>query len=283
MKSQESMNSIIKNIVVYIILFFVGDLFNSILWDVLFRFIKPTYSETYIILRMIGCIIITYSCFWIYTEKCIHMKMKDFGITLDLKKWGVVLAVILPTFVVLVYLLICDTYVTTFPAFQIILMIIASILAALKAGILEEILFRGYIMRLLEIMWGKHVAIIIPSFVFSLFHIPSMDTFSMAGVILLITSGTLVGIMFSLAAYKGNSISNSVLMHTIWNFTMVTSVLHISTKQSAYGEPIISLIIPNDNILLTGAGFGVEASGVAIGGYIIVCLLIKLLYRGSKK
>lgn len=245
MKSQECRNSIIKNIVVYIILFFVGDLLNSILWDVLFRFIKPTYSETYTILRMIGCIIITYICFWIYTEKCIHMKMKDFGITFDLKKWGVVLAVILPTFVVLVYLLICDTYVTMFPTFQISLMIMASILAALKAGILEEILFRGCIMRLLEIRWGKYVAISIPSFVFSLLHIPSMDTFSMTGVILLITSGTLVGIMFSLAAYKGNSISNSVLMHTIWNFTMVTSVLHISTKQSAYGEPIISIIIPN--------------------------------------
>lgn len=48
--------------------------------------------------------------------------------------------------------------------------------------------------------------------------------------------------MFSLVAYKGDSISNSSLIHFAWNFVMVT-----------------------------GAGFGVEASIIAIIGYLPVC------------
>ena len=136
-------------------------------------------------------------------------------------------------------------------------------------------------MKLLENRWNKFVAIFAPSFLFSLLHIPSMETFSVVGVMLLIVSGTLVGIMFSLVAYKGNSISNSAIIHTVWNLVMVTSILHITTEQGYYGNPIFSIIIPFDNVLLTGAGFGVEASIIAIVGYACICAVV-LLSKNSK-
>ena len=91
------------------------------------------------------------------------------------------------------------------------------------------------------------------------------------GVILLIVSGTLVGVMFSVVAYKGNSIANSAIIHTVWNFAMITGILRITTEQGYYGNPIFSIIIPADNVLLTGAGFGVEASIIAIIGYACIC------------
>lgn len=52
---------------------------------------------------------------------------------------------------------------------------------------------------------------------------------------------------------------------------MVTDILHITTLQGAYGMPIVSVTIPSDNILLTGGGFGVEASLVAMIGYALIC------------
>ena len=70
-------------------------------------------------------------------------------------------------------------------------------------------------MKLLENCWNTFVAILAPSFIFGLFHIPSMETFSVVGVMLLIVSGTLVGIMFSLVAYKENFIANSAIIHTV--------------------------------------------------------------------
>ena len=177
------------------------------------------------------------------------------------------------------FLIIGRAQVNVFSTGDIFLIGILSILIALKAGILEEILFRGFIMRLLESKWNKYIAVLVPSVLFSFAHLPSMETFTIGGVFLLIISGTLVGTMFSLASYAGNSIGNNILMHTVWNFAIVTDILHITTSEGAYGEPIFQLIIPSDSILLTGAGFGIEASLIAIIGYTLACLTLAFIYR----
>ena len=101
----------------------------------------------------------------------------------------------------------------------------------------------------------------------------------MEGVVLLIVSGTLVGMMFSLAAYAGKSVANSMLLHGIWNFVMITDILHITTKEGIYGEPLFLMIISSDNMLLTGAGFGMEASIIAIAGYALVCILTGAIWK----
>lgn len=261
----------LKHIAIFFLLFLAGDLFSSLPFDLLFSVIRLPVRELYSILRMTGCLLFTYLLFWLYTTKILHFSMKDFGITFAIKKWGILAAVFLPAFVTAIFLLIGDTTINEFAFGKIVLILTASLLRALKAGILEEMLFRGYIMKLLENRWNKYVAVLLPSFLFSLSHIPSMETFSFTGVLLLVISGTLVGIMFSLVAYKENSISNSILLHTVWNFVMVTDILHITTLQGVYGMPIVSVTIPSDNILLTGGGFGVEASLVAMIGYALIC------------
>lgn len=260
-------------IVIYFLLFLFGDLFSSVLFDLLFSVVKLPSSEFYVIIRMLGCLSLTLLFFWLYTTKGLHLKMNAFRITFDIKKWGILFSVLLPAFVVFVFFLIGRTDVNSFDISNIVLTVIASMITALKAGILEEMLFRGFIMKLLENCWNKYIAILMPSFIFSLVHLPSMKTFTIDSVILLVISGTLVGTMFSLVAYKGNSIANSVLMHALWNFVMITSILHITTEQGTYGSPIFSIIIPSDNILLTGAGFGVEASLIAIIGYACICII----------
>ena len=241
----------LKNIVLYFLLFLAGDFINSLVFDLFFSVVELPYRELYSILRMSGQLFFTCLFFWIYTVKVLRLKMRSFGISFDIKPWGVLFSLLLPASVILAFLFI----------------VISSILTALKAGIIEEMLFRGFIMKLLENRWNKFAAIFVPSFIFSLFHIPSMETFSIAGVVLLTVSGTLAGIMFSLAAYKGNSIANSAIIHAVWNLVMVTDILHITTAQGYYGNPIFSIIIPSDQLLLTGGGFGVEASIIAIVGY----------------
>lgn len=263
----------IKHIFIYFLLFIAGDFVNGILFDFIFRVVKLPIRELYIILRMAGCLVLTYFLFWIYTKKGLHQEMRDFGITFSIKGWGILYAVCLPVCVAAAFFLLGEGSVNAVPSGGIILVITYSLLMAVKAGILEEMLFRGYIMKLLENRWNKYIAILVPSFVFGLVHIPSMETFTVSGVLLLIVSGTLVGIMFSLIAYKGKSIGNNALLHTVWNFLLVTDILHITTKQGAYGTPLFSIIIPSDHIFLTGAGFGIEASLIAIIGYFLICCL----------
>lgn len=261
----------LKTIFIYLLLFLAGDFFSSLPFDLLFSIVKLPIRELYSIIRITSCLLFTYFLFWFYTTKILHLKMKDFRITFDIKKWGIAFAIFLPTFVVSLFLLIGKTSVNDMTFMEIILIIIASLIRALKAGLLEEMLFRGYIMKLLENKWSKGVAIVLPSILFSVLHLPSMGTFNLTSVLCLLMSGTLVGIMFSLVTYKGDSISHSVLLHTIWNFVMVSDLLHITTLQGTYGKPFFSIIIPSDHVLLTGGGFGVEASIIAMMGYGLIC------------
>ena len=98
---------------------------------------------------------------------------------------------------------------------------------------------------------------------------------------MLIIGGTLVGAMFSVITYKGNSIANSAIIHSAWNFAIVTDVLHITTEQGQYHNPIFSIIIPDSSALLTGAGFGVEVSIIAIIGYAFILLVLLRKKRHS--
>ena len=271
MEPQFSKGKIIGHIVTCILLFFAGDLLNSLVFDLLFSIVELPIRGLYSILRILGCLIFTYLLFWLYTTKVLRLKMENFRITLSIKKWAFLYAIILPFFVVVCYLIIGDSIMTALNKEEIIVAVIYSTIAALKAGILEEMLFRGYILKLLELKWGKPIAVLLPSFLFSFMHIPSTNEFSVVGILLLVISGTLVGVMFSLITYKGNSISNSSLLHAVWNFVFVTDIIHITTAQGVYGEPIFSIIIPSDHVLVTGSGFGVEASIIAIIGYSFVC------------
>lgn len=269
----------LTNVLIYFLLFLAGDLLSSILFDLLFLLISLPSSELYVILRMLGSLCLTVFLFWLYTTRGLHLKMKDFRITCHIKKWAAGLSVLLPGFVVACFGMLGEVSHNSLPVGKVCFILLASLLIAVKSGITEEMLFRGYVMKLLESRWNPFIAIIVPSFLFSLVHIPSMETFTVAGVVLLIISGTLVGVMFSLAAYEGDSISNSAILHAVWNFVMITDILHITTAQGSYGEPVFSIIIFSENPILTGAGFGAEASIISIIGYALVCVAMGFLQK----
>lgn len=92
-------------------------------------------------------------------------------------------------------------------------------------------------------------------------------------------SGTLVGIMFSLVTYKNNSVWGSVLLHVVWNMLMISNIVLIYNGVKGDSTSIFSIVFPSDNPLLTGAGFGVEASVFAIIGYAIVCGIVWFLIK----
>ncbi|HHV08665.1 MAG TPA: CPBP family intramembrane metalloprotease [Clostridiales bacterium] len=128
----------------------------------------------------------------------------------------------------------------------------------------------------------KYITIILLSFIFSLAHIPSMEVFNLVSLLLLICSGTLAGIMFSLVTYRNNSIWGSALIHTIWNLIMCGDILHIYFGKDTSTKALFSITLPAENYLLTGAGFGIEASIIAIVGYTIIGISALLSIKKSK-
>lgn len=138
----------------------------------------------------------------------------------------------------------------------------------LGAGFAEEMIFRGIIMKVLENCFGKKAAIIIPSVIFGLIH--TTDGMNVKDMLILFIAGTSVGIMFSLITYASGTIWASAIVHAIWNTVMIGGILNIGVEHTA--DAIFSYKLTSTSLLITGGTFGVEASVVAIGGYLLVSL-----------
>ena len=151
----------------------------------------------------------------------------------------------------------------------------------LIAGITEELIFRGLIMRLLEMRWNRFISIIVPSVLFGVLHIFNMERFNITDVLLLVIAGTTVGIMFSLIAYQSGSIWTSALVHGIWNLFIIGGILDIGISVN----PTVSIFtytLESSTTLLTGGVFGIESSLPAVIGYIVVIFVALSLQRQTR-
>lgn len=273
---------VLHSIALFVIMF-LGDFIGSLPWDIIFRFITLPYNWMYGLFRTITCIGVTLLLFYQYSKRVLHSDMSFFRISVPkIKLIDVVLALLLPIIVIVSYIFIGKPSVSNnLTRDGIVSIILLALYRALKAGILEEVLFRGFILKLVESKWNKYVAIIAPSLIFSLVHIPSMQTFSSVGLLLLLGSGTLVGVMFSLMTYKNSSILSSALTHIIWNFTMISNVFYFGKE--ANDKAIFSITISSENPLFTGGDFGIESSIIAIIAYFIISIIILLCMKCSQQ
>ncbi|MBO4882553.1 MAG: CPBP family intramembrane metalloprotease [Lachnospiraceae bacterium] len=215
-----------------------------------------------------------------FMDKLLHEKLSDngilpFGINL---KW-VVLAVLLPATVVVSYLLIFPgEYVTSgmSNARAIETVLTGVLYTGIAAGIVEEMVFRGFIFHALEKAWNTKVALIAPSVLFGAVHIIGMD-FSLGSCLLVILAGTAVGIMFTLIRIESGSIWCSALVHAMWNIIIIGGVLTISEAPDEYS--IATYVLGMKSFAITGGEFGIESSVVALAGYAIVSFLAVLMIR----
>lgn len=143
------------------------------------------------------------------------------------------------------------------------------------AGIVEEMVFRGIIMKVMEKRFGKIVAILVPSMIFGLLH--ATGGMSIVDILILFIAGTSVGVMFSLITYENGSIWASAIVHVLWNIIIVGDIFRIGVVDSS--EAIYFYKLQKSSSFLTGGTFGIEASFVSVLGYILVSLLAAVLIR----
>lgn len=144
------------------------------------------------------------------------------------------------------------------------------------AGIVEEMVFRGIMMTVIEKRFHKKIAIIVPSLLFGLVHIIGMKM-DILSAILVIFAGTMVGIMFSLIASETKSIWNSAIVHAVWNIVIVGGIISIGTEFDEYS--LYSYILNTKSFILTGGEFGIESSMIAVLGYTVVSVLVLVISR----
>lgn len=146
----------------------------------------------------------------------------------------------------------------------------------IAAGIVEEMIFRGMMMNSLNKRYNKKIAIIIPSLVFGFIHILGMN-FNIISSLLVILSGTMVGIMFSLIAEESKSIWNSAIVHSLWNIITASGLLNIGN--SIDENSLYNYVINSKSSLITGGEFGVESSIISLIGYILVSVVALFMIK----
>ncbi len=145
-------------------------------------------------------------------------------------------------------------------------------------GIVEEAVFRGFIMTALERRWGRVPAVLVPSVLFGAVHIIGSEL-DLLSTVQLVLAGTMVGVLFSLAALESGNIWNGALIHGAWNCALM-SILHIGPE--ADPNALFSYIPASANFLLTGGDYGIEASAVSVAAYALFAGLAWYLLRKKR-
>jgi len=148
---------------------------------------------------------------------------------------------------------------------------------AVLAGVFEELLLRGVLFRNLEQAFGTTVALIASAAIFGLLHSfnPGATAFSDAAIAL--EAGLLLALTFALT----RNLWLAIGLHAGWNFTE-GSVFGAQVSGTA-AEPSLIHSTLTGPTLLTGGGFGPEASIVAVcvGVLISVLFAIIIIRRGG--
>lgn len=122
----------------------------------------------------------------------------------------------------------------------------------------EEVIFRGIIFRLIDDRLGIWWALGISALIFGFAHITNPGASIWSSVAIAIEAGVLLG-----AAYKyANSLWLPIGIHWAWNFTQ-GNVFGFAVSGGNTEESILSATLSGPDII-TGAGFGPEASIIAL-------------------
>ncbi|MCC4599323.1 CPBP family intramembrane metalloprotease [Xanthomonas melonis] len=139
---------------------------------------------------------------------------------------------------------------------------------ALQAGIVEELMMRAAILRLLWRAFGPWAAFAVSSAIFGLSHLGNPNATVLAAICIALEAGVMLGAFYALTG----RIWVSIGAHIAWNFTQ--GYLFGAAVSGITSGAAIARSVPNPAMpeMLTGGVFGPEASLPAA----LVCLVVGL-------
>lgn len=151
--------------------------------------------------------------------------------------------------------------------------LIKSILLFTIVAIVEETLFRGYILKNLMSAFNKYTALILSSILFSIMHAlnPNVDLFSLFVLFL-------AGIVLGLSYIYTKNLWFPIAIHLSWNLFQKLLGFNVS------GQDTYSIIEfkTNGSNLINGGAFGFEGSYLSIIAEIIIIIGIGIYYNRKK-
>lgn len=147
------------------------------------------------------------------------------------------------------------------------------------AALMEELVFRGILFRILETGWGTVPAIWMSSLVFALTHIDNLDGHaSVQAVVTTMVACTLLGAAWALVYVHSRNLWVATANHAAWNYTILLSGLPLSGIEDwRRMAPLAGEYHGPD--WLTGGAFGPEDSILTLA--LVVAALV-VLFRWAR-
>ncbi|RDU37346.1 hypothetical protein DRW41_05725 [Neobacillus piezotolerans] len=214
-------------------------------------------------------LLVTVGLFWVYSSKVLKKSNASFGIQRPIKveKQWILIGLGMPLTVIVFYLLAQYSVfeIQTELSFKTILaLLVGSLIVSCSAGIIEEMLFRGYLFKVIEGKWGAASAIVATSVLFGALHLLTGGSLQVLDTLFILTAGTIVGIMFSLIVQKTGNLWNAAAVHTIWNFVLNPRIIGFTNGSDYEGASLVKASFATDSPLVTGGAFGIEAGIPAV-------------------
>jgi uncharacterized protein len=148
--------------------------------------------------------------------------------------------------------------------------------ASILSGVLEEVLIRGIVFRILEQWLGSWIALGTSAAIFGVLHLVNPGATLLDAAAIGIEAGVLLGAAFMLTRRLWLCIG----IHIAWNFTQ-GGIFSVAVSGGASKGLLRSSMVGPD--WLTGGAFGAEASVVALGVCFAVgiALLVLAVKRGN--
>jgi len=213
---------------------------------------------------------------WIFMKYMDKQNFMDVGLQIKNRKNDIIIGTLLGLVIMglaFVSLWAAEEIIYTDFNFDVLELIYTTLLFVLVA-ILEEVLFRGYILKNLMLSFNKYIALIISSALFAIAHgaNPNISLFSLTGLFL-------AGIALGASYIYTKNLWYPIAFHFSWNLFQSLFGFNVS-GQDIYS--IIEFTVPENN-KINGGQFGFEGSIFSLLTELILVVLIIYYYQVKKE
>ncbi len=142
---------------------------------------------------------------------------------------------------------------------------------ALSSGVLEELMYRGGLFRIVEESLGSWISLAVSALVFGISHYGPVEGALWGSVAITIEAGLLLAAAYMVTRRLWISIG----LHMAWNFAQ--SGVFSGIVSGSFNQPGLFRSTLEGSDWLTGGTFGMEASVVAVGVCTAAGLLLLML------
>lgn len=178
---------------------------------------------------------------------------------------GIVLGIVLQSLTILVIYLKGGYSVITINS---ILFLVLPLAMAISSGVVEEIIIRGIIFRIMEEKLGSYIALLISALIFGLLHIGNSNSSFLMALALSVQAGLLLGSAYIYA----RNLWFPIAIHFAWNFTQ-SGIYGAAVSGGTISKTLVTSKIEGAD-WYTGGRFGPEGSVQAT----LFCLIVAIIF-----